>query len=169
MNRHRNQVAAGDSGSSIAAAIGGALIFALASALGMASPTRFGPAAAAVAVAMFGLGCVAFAVAYVSAVRRSRIDVVGIAGVFFLAGGVAPTGIRWRLLGALVAEVVVAVTAASVRPNSVLAFGVLAPVYGLGLCGLWAARSGTFPQRNHGKHGDLGDLGGQGARRSRGR
>jgi hypothetical protein len=35
----------------------------------------------------------------------------------------------------------------AVRPFSSLAFGVLVPVSGLGLMGLWGARYGTFPPR----------------------
>ncbi|MGH9282335.1 MAG: hypothetical protein ACRD0S_05305, partial [Acidimicrobiales bacterium] len=41
----------------------------------------------------------------------------------------------------------VALVAAGVRPNSSLAFGVLAPLWGQGLAALWAARHGTFPPR----------------------
>jgi hypothetical protein len=55
--------------------------------------------------------------------------------------------VRTNLLGALAAQVAVAVLTASVRPYTTLAFGTLVPVYGLGLCGLWAARHGSFGSR----------------------
>jgi hypothetical protein len=41
--------------------------------------------------------------------------------------------------------VVVAVTAAALRPFTALAFSVLVPMLGLGLMALWAARHGRFP------------------------
>ena len=56
---------------------------------------------------------------------------------------------RW-LLGCLAAQVVIALVAAALRPYTAVAFGVLVPTFGLGLCGLWAVRSGTFPPRASG-------------------
>jgi hypothetical protein len=47
----------------------------------------------------------------------------------------------------LAVEILVALTTASVRPFTSLAFGVLAPVYGLALAGLWGAQYGTFKPR----------------------
>ena len=42
---------------------------------------------------------------------------------------------------------IIAVVAAATRPFTSVAFAVLAPLWGLGLAGLWAARYGTFPAR----------------------
>jgi hypothetical protein len=50
-------------------------------------------------------------------------------------------------LGSLAVEVVVAFGTAAARPYTIAASAILAPVYGLALCGLWAARYGTFPPR----------------------
>lgn len=100
-----------------------------------------------VAVALFLAGCVAFAVAYTRAVRRSREVAIGIADLFFLSGGVAPPGVRRQLLGALGVQLAIGLGTAIARPYSSLAAGTLAPVYGLGLCGLWASRYGVFPPR----------------------
>ena len=44
-------------------------------------------------------------------------------------------------------EVVAVVAAASVRPFTEVAFGILAPMFGLGLMGLWGGRYGEFPPR----------------------
>ena len=44
-------------------------------------------------------------------------------------------------------EVIVAFGTAATRPYTIAATAILAPVYGLGLCGLWSARYGTFPPR----------------------
>ena len=40
-----------------------------------------------------------------------------------------------------------AVATAAARPFTPLAFGVLAPMFGLGVMGLWGAKFGTFPPR----------------------
>ena len=56
-------------------------------------------------------------------------------------------GLAACMLGGAAAQAVVAVATAAVRPYSPLAFGILVPLWGLGLAGLWAARHGTFPQR----------------------
>jgi hypothetical protein len=100
-----------------------------------------------VATALFAAGCVAFVAAYTRAVTRSRTDLIGVADLFFLAGTTAPPPVRRSLLGALAVQVAVGVGSAIARPYTNLAAGTLVPVYGLGLCGLWASRYGTFPRR----------------------
>jgi hypothetical protein len=45
-------------------------------------------------------------------------------------------------------QIALAVLTASLRPFTPLAFGVLVPVYGLGLMGLWGARHGVFASRD---------------------
>ncbi|MGH9178335.1 MAG: hypothetical protein ACRD0N_07265 [Acidimicrobiales bacterium] len=102
----------------------------------------------AVSLVLFTGGSVAFAAALLKAAHRSRREELFLAGLFFLSG--APTAVRRHLLGSLAVEVVVALTAAGVRPNSSVAFGVLAPMWGQGLAGLWGARHGTFPSRAKG-------------------
>ena len=103
-----------------------------------------------VAVALFAAGCAVFALAYARAVNRSRQHEISVAGLFFLSGDTAPTRVRRLLLGSLAAQVVLAVGTAVARPYTSLAAGTLVPLYGLALCGLWAARYGTFPARRHG-------------------
>jgi hypothetical protein len=101
----------------------------------------------ALALVLFVLGCLAFVRALLLAAARSRRDAIDLGGLFFLTGS-APKPVRVHLLGAVAVEVVVALVTASIRPFTPLAFGVLVPVYGLGLCGLWAATAGTFPRRS---------------------
>ena len=55
-----------------------------------------------------------------------------------------PGRCRCALLGALAVQVVVAVATAAVHPFTSQAFGVLVPMFGLGLAGLWGARYGTL-------------------------
>jgi len=102
---------------------------------------------AGLGIAYFLAGCVAFVWGYAVAIGRSRTEVLSVAGIFFLAGGAAPKEVRNRLVLALVAQSVVVVVAASVRPFTAVAFGVLAPMLALGLLGLWGGRFGTFPAR----------------------
>jgi hypothetical protein len=104
-----------------------------------------GPAAVA-SLALFGVGTVVFLWAYVIAIGRSRTDAIGMGGLFFLAGS-APRRVQRSFMVALAVQVVVGVATASARPFTSLAFGVLVPMYGLGLAGFWAARHGTFPAR----------------------
>jgi len=101
---------------------------------------------AAVSLLLFLLGCGAFFWAYATAVSRSRTEVVTVPGVWFLSG-TAPRPVRWRLIGSLLAEIVIVLVAAGIEPFTAVAFGVLAPVYGLGLVGLWGARYGEHPPR----------------------
>ncbi len=98
-------------------------------------------------VVLFAVGCAVFLWAYPSAVQRSRTDLIGIGGLYFLQG-TAPQAVQFRLLGSLVVR---GCASRSSRRRSgsytALAFGFLAPVFGLGMCGLWAARHGTFEPR----------------------
>ena len=100
----------------------------------------------AVSLVLFVAGCVTFLWAYAIAVNRSRTDAIGIGGLYFLEGS-APRAVQIRLLGALAVQVVVAVVTAAVHPFTSQAFAVLAPMFGLGLSGLWGARYGHFGPR----------------------
>ncbi len=127
------------------AAVGGTAVFAT-TAVVAAVTASADVAALGVALAMFALGSAAFVAAYAAAVARSRTDDIALAALFFLSGS-ASRRVRVVLLGSLGAQVLVAFATAAARPNSSLAFGILAPVYGLGLAALWAARHGRFPPR----------------------
>jgi hypothetical protein len=99
-----------------------------------------------VALVLFAVGCACFLWGFGVAVSRSRTDEIGIGGLFFLAG-TAPAEARRPLLAALVIQIVAAFATAAVRPFTTLAFGILVPVFGLGITGLWGARHGTFAPR----------------------
>lgn len=100
-----------------------------------------------VSLVLFALGTVAFVAAYARAVTRSRYDNIGMGGLFFLAGRTAPARVQALLLGSLGVQTVVAFTAASIRIYTALAFGILVPMFGLGLAGLWGALHGRFAPR----------------------
>jgi hypothetical protein len=107
----------------------------------------------AVDLALFAIGCFAFIWSYFSAVQRSRTDEISVAGLFALAGGVAPRRITMVMNSCLAAQAVIGLIGAIVRSStdgragSTLAFGVLVPIFGLGLNGLWSSRLGVFPPR----------------------
>jgi hypothetical protein len=129
----------------VAADLTATAAFVLASAFGVAA--KAGRAVAAgVDLALFAAGTVACLVAFAQAVARSRAETITVSGLFFLSGS-APRRPRAWLLGCLGVQVGVAVTAAGLRPFTSLAFGVLVPVWGVGLLGLWGARHGRFPNR----------------------
>lgn len=129
------------------------------SALAAASPTRFGTAYAMLSGLLFAVGTAGLLWAYALGVTRSRADDVSIPGLFFLGGGTAPPAIRRSFRVALLVEVVAVVVAASIRPYTAVAFGILAPMFAMGLMATWGARHGTFPPRP-------APGGGAGARRS---
>lgn len=130
-----------------AASRGGTAVFVVAAVAAAVSPGALGRPALVLDVVLFGGGVVAFAAGYLRGVNRSRREVVSIGGLWFLTAGVAPGPVRRDLLGALGVQVVVGLGTAVARPYTDLAAGVLVPMFGLGLCGLWASRHGTFPPR----------------------
>ena len=99
------------------------------------------------ALVLFTAGINAFVVSYSRAVNRSRTEEISVVGLYFLVGGCVPDQIRRHLLGALGVQVVAGFVTASARPFTAVAFGILGPMYGLGMAGLWAATHGTFPKR----------------------
>ena len=123
----------------------GTAMFAVVAVAGAVFPDALAVPVVVVDLALFAWGCVAFVQTLVRAADRSRTDELSIGGIWWLQG--APTEVRRPLLGALGAQVVVALVTASIRPFTALAFGVLVPVHGLGLAGLWAARHADFPPR----------------------
>jgi hypothetical protein len=127
------------------AALWGTAVFVVTSVLA-ALVKSFEIVALFVSLLLFAAGTATFLWALVVAAGRSREREMTVAGLFLLQGS-APRDVRRRLLGALAAEVVVGLGVAIARPFTSLAFGLLVPVYGLALAGLWGARHGTFPPR----------------------
>lgn len=95
---------------------------------------------------LFAAGIVAFLWAFWLAVQRSREELIGVGGLYFLVG-CAPRSVQRRLMGAFGVQVVVSFAVALAHPFTALAFATLVPLFGLGVAGLWGARHGTFPPR----------------------
>ena len=88
-------------------------------------------------------GCVAFGIGFVRAANRSRTEVVDLAGLFYLTGS-APKPVRRLLMGLWFAQIGIAIVSVfTVSPP----FGVMAPVWGIGILTLWSSRHATFPKR----------------------
>ncbi|MGH9183098.1 MAG: hypothetical protein ACRDZ9_04685 [Acidimicrobiales bacterium] len=121
-------------------------MFTAVAATAVAWPGPLDEVALVVDLVLFALGCVAFVWSLLRAAARSRSEQLHIAGLYLLAGS-APRGVRQVLLGLVGVQVFVALAGAMARPYTPLAFGILVPVYGLGLCGAWAAGHGQFPRR----------------------
>jgi hypothetical protein len=120
------------------------VVFTVVQVVAAAVPDTFSVVSVPVSLALFLVGSVAFLWGFAVGVGRSQYEAVTLGGLFFLGDGTAPDEVRRALRVLLAAQVVVAVAAASVRPFSELAFGILVPVLGLGLITLWAARHGRF-------------------------
>jgi hypothetical protein len=101
----------------------------------------------ALSAVLFIVGSLACLWAFAVAVQRSRSVEIAPTQLYFLTGGCAPVAVRNRFMILLAAQVVVGLIAASVRPFTGVAFGILVPMFGLGVSGLWAARNGVFPDR----------------------
>ncbi|MEK7292506.1 MAG: hypothetical protein AAB088_03565 [Actinomycetota bacterium] len=130
--------------------IGTGLFVVSASAAAVVFTPVFRTLGVAVAVVLFVVGVAAFIWGYFTALQRSRYDNISIAALFFLLGGVANRRVRTIMNGCLVVQgscglvTALARTSTDGRSGSTLAFGVLVPLFGMGLNGLWSSRYGTF-------------------------
>lgn len=110
--------------------------------------------AAVVCFVCFTVGVVAFLWGYWSAVQRSREDNISVAALYFLIDKCAPKSVARQMNGLLTAQVLAGLVTAGLRTStdgkrgSTLAFGILVPMLGLGLNGLWAAFHGHFAPRS---------------------
>jgi hypothetical protein len=111
-------------------------------------------AVAVVSMVLFAVGAVTALWAYVSALERSRVHEIGVANLYLLTGPTAPRPIKRLMSGLLATQVVIALVGAIVGSMGLsgtevnaLAFGILVPMFGIGLNGLWAVRHGAFGPR----------------------
>lgn len=109
--------------------------------------------AVAASLVCFTVGVVAFLWGYWTAVQRSRTDNIGVANLYFLLDGCAPASVSRTMNIILGSQAVIGLGTAlsrmqtAGRTGSTLAFGILVPMMGLGLNGLWGAQHGVFPPR----------------------
>lgn len=123
------------------------------------------------AMALFAIGVFAFIWSFFNAVQRSREEQISVTQVYLLLGAPTPPRVRRIMLSMLAVQTVVGLVTAIARseaedgsPGTSLAVGVLVPMFGIGLNGLWCAFHGAFPPRADGitldtaidKNGDHG-------------
>lgn len=135
-------------GGLIDASVGATLLFIATSVASVLAPDFFSPIAVVVALVLFAIGCVVFLLAFAQSLERSREEDLSVAGIYLLSDS-APRIVRVLLLVPPVVQTVVAVSAAAMRPFTAQAFGILVPMFGLGIAGLWAARHGSFGTRKN--------------------
>jgi len=120
-------------------------------------------------LALFGLGIAAFAWAFGLAVVRSRTQDISVGGLFLLSGGIVSRRDAMVMHGCLAVQSLTGVAGAMVRastdgrPGSVLAFGVLVPMLGVGLNGVVAMSRGSFGSRRTSEDDDEPPIGKNGA------
>lgn len=130
----------------VMASLGGTALFAVTAIAATVAPEPLVYVSVPVALVLFALGTAAFLLAYWNAVQRSRESLIGIGGLYFLAG-CANRRVQRLMNLSLAVEIVVGLVTASIRVFTPLAFGLLVPMWALGLSGLWASRFGVFPPR----------------------
>jgi hypothetical protein len=109
----------------------------------------------AISMTLFAAGTYGFLASFPTAFERSRTDEIGAANLYLLTGEATPRAVKRPMIGALVAQIIVALAVASIGMShdssahrlNPMAFAVLAPMLGFGLNGLWAARYGRFGPR----------------------
>ena len=106
------------------------------------------------AMALFAVGVFAFLWSFWNAVQRSRAEQIGVMQMYLLVGEPTPSRVRRIMLALLAVQIGVAFATAFARseaedgsPGTSLALGILVPMFGLGLNGLWCAFHGVFPPR----------------------
>ena len=109
---------------------------------------------AGVSLVLFAIGIATSLWAYTTALERSRSEEVGVANLFLLTGPTAPNDVKRAMLAALAVQVLAALAGATVgvvglkeSQLNALAFGVLVPMFGIGMNGAWAARYGSYGPR----------------------
>jgi hypothetical protein len=107
-----------------------------------------------VSMALFAVGVATTLWAYTRALDRSRVDEVGVANLYLLTGDTAPKTVRRMMSVALAVQVLAAIAGAWIGvvgldkgQLNALAFGVLVPMFGFGMNGVWAARHGSYGPR----------------------
>ncbi len=109
---------------------------------------------ASTAMGLFAVGVFAFLWGFWNAIQRSRAEDVSVTQLFLLFGPATPPPVRRMMLGLLGVQIATAFATTFWRldgpdgtPGSSLAVGLLVPMFGLGLNGLWAAYHAEFGPR----------------------
>jgi hypothetical protein len=128
------------------------VVTALTAAIVFSTPAQW--VGAVTAMGLFAVGVFAFIWSFFNAVQRSREEEMSVLQIYLLVGKPTPSRVRWIMLTLLLTQCVVAMATALARPDgpdgspgSSLAVGILVPMFGIGLNGLWCAFHGVFDLR----------------------
>jgi hypothetical protein len=107
-----------------------------------------------VSMVLFAIGVTTTLWAYTRALDRSRVEEVGVANLYLLTSETAPKLVKRLMSAALIIQIVAAMAGAWIGvvgldkgQLNALAFGVLVPMFGIGMNGVWAARHGSYGPR----------------------
>ncbi len=99
---------------------------------------------------VFVAGAALFSWAFLIAAGRSRHEDVTVAGAFFLAGSIEAPERRWAF-GLMAAQSFIGLAGAAADPYTTMAFGILVPMFGLGVIAFLGSAHGAFRQRKPSK------------------
>lgn len=102
-------------------------------------------------IVVFFAGSALFVWAFVVAASRSRREVVTVVGAFFLGDGSTSKDDRRWALRLLAAQTVIGLVAAAADPYTAMAFGILVPMFGLGVVAFLGSAHGVFRAREQNK------------------
>ena len=122
------------------------LLLAVVAAFGLMAPESSHLFVVTASLTMFVLGLFLFVFGLMYGLRRSRVETVTVTGLFLLQNS-APRSIQRQFAWSTIAQLVVAFTAAALRPYTDIAFVILAPMLPVGSAALWSAQHGFFPER----------------------
>jgi hypothetical protein len=139
----------------VRANIVGTAVFVATAVFAAASFTTFAQwVGASTAMTLFAVGVFAFLWGFWNAIQRSRVEDVSVTQLFLLFGAATPAPVRRTMLSLLSVQILAAFATTFWRldgpdgsPGSSLAVGLLVPMFGLGLNGLWAAYHAEFDPR----------------------
>ena len=122
------------------------LLLAVVAAFGLMAPESSHLFVVTASLTMFVLGLFLFVFGLMYGLRRSRVETVTVTGLFLLQNS-APRSIQRQFAWSTIAQLVVAFTAAALKPYTDIAFVILAPMLPVGSAALWSAQHGFFPER----------------------
>lgn len=129
-------------------------VTALTAAIVFSTPAQW--VGALTAMGLFAIGVFAFIWSFFNAVQRSREEHISVSQIYLLAGKSTPPRVRWSMLTLLLIQCGVAMGTALARaddpdgsPGTSLAVGILVPMFGIGLNGLWCSFHGVFEPRDN--------------------
>jgi len=103
---------------------------------------------AATSTALSAVGVVFALLGFWNGVQRSRVDEVSLAGLLAVDKSFVPRSARNSIWIANGSQILIAFTAAILRPFTQQVFALLVPMFGVGIATLWGSRFALFHPRD---------------------